>query len=60
MAMERLGARAWPAFAGVIIVEAKKELVAPVGKVSKSRVLKDFIPARGASARASAPERELM
>lgn len=58
MAMERLGARAWPAFAGVIIVEAKKELVAPIGKVSRARVLRELIPARGASTLLAAPDRE--
>jgi SAM-dependent methyltransferase len=51
MALERLGARLWPAFAGVIIVEAKKELVAPIGKVSRARVLKELVPVRGISAR---------
>ena len=28
---ERLGARLWPGFAGVLIVEARKELMAPIG-----------------------------
>lgn len=50
MAMERMGARLWPAFAGVIIVEAKKELMAPIGKGSRSRVLEDLVPAGGAPA----------
>lgn len=47
MALERLGARLWPAFAGVILVEAKKELTAPIGKAARSRLLKELIPARG-------------
>jgi SAM-dependent methyltransferase len=51
MAMERLGARAWPAFAGVIMVEAKKVLMAPIAKSSRTRVLKELIPARGGTAR---------
>ena len=51
MAIERLGTRVWPAFAGVILVEAKKELTAPIGKAVRSRLLKDLIPARGATVR---------
>ena len=31
MAIERMGARLWPAFAGVILVEARKEMMAPAG-----------------------------
>lgn len=38
-AIERLGARLTPAFAGVIIVEASKELVAPAGKLARARAL---------------------
>jgi hypothetical protein len=38
-AFERLGARFFPAFAGVIIVEAKKELMAPLGTPSAARRL---------------------
>jgi SAM-dependent methyltransferase len=37
--IERAGARLTPAFAGVIIVEAKKELMAPVGKTARARVI---------------------
>lgn len=55
MAMERLGARLWPAFAGVIIVEAKKELMAPIGKVSRSRVLEELMPAGTSPAHFSEP-----
>jgi SAM-dependent methyltransferase len=47
MAIERMGARLWPAFAGVIIVEAKKELVAPIGKGRRVRVLEELVPASG-------------
>jgi SAM-dependent methyltransferase len=47
MAIERMGARLWPAFAGLIIVEAKKELVAPIGKGRRVRVLEDLVPAAG-------------
>jgi SAM-dependent methyltransferase len=37
MAFERLGSRFWPSFAGIIIVEAQKELMAPVGKAEVVR-----------------------
>jgi len=57
MAMERLGARLWPAFAGVIMVEAKKELMAPIGKVSRIRVLRELVPARGVPAHRSTQDR---
>jgi SAM-dependent methyltransferase len=57
MAMERLGTRAWPGFGGVILVEAKKELTAPIGKAARSRLLKDLVPARGTSVLSSAPDR---
>ena len=36
-AFERLGARLSPGFGGVIIVEARKELAAPVGKRARAR-----------------------
>jgi SAM-dependent methyltransferase len=36
-AWERVGAAVSPAFSGVIIAEAAKELVAPIGKVAKQR-----------------------
>jgi SAM-dependent methyltransferase len=44
---ERMGANVSPAFAGVFIVEARKEVVAPIGKPAKARVLRDFVPIRG-------------
>ena len=45
-AWERVGANVSPAFAGVIIVEARKEVVAPIGKPAKARVLRNFVPIR--------------
>jgi SAM-dependent methyltransferase len=36
-AWERVGARAWPAFSGVLMVEAQKQLYAPVGGAAKVR-----------------------
>lgn len=46
-AFERIGARLWPAFAGVIIVEARKELMGalPKGKPAKGKTV--LAPARG-------------
>ncbi len=43
VAWERVGARIMPGFAGVIIVEAAKELVAPIGKPKKALVLPEII-----------------
>ena len=34
-------------FAGVIIVEARKELMAPIGKPAKARALRDFVTIGG-------------
>ncbi len=51
-ALERFGARMSPAFSGVIVVEATKELVAPIGKGARARSLRDFVPVRiGGNAR---------
>jgi SAM-dependent methyltransferase len=36
-AWERMGARAWPAFSGVLMVEAQKQLYAPVGRTVGAR-----------------------
>jgi len=46
-AWERMGANVSPAFAGVIIVEARKEVVAPIGKPAKARTLRNLMPIRG-------------
>ncbi|MEQ8823268.1 MAG: class I SAM-dependent methyltransferase [Filomicrobium sp.] len=45
VAWERVGARIMPGFAGVIIVEAAKELVAPIAKPKKALVLPAIVPA---------------
>lgn len=55
MAFERLGARVSPAFAGVIVVEARKEMVAPIGKAAPAKRLRDLIPARGTSGAMKVP-----
>ncbi len=45
--LERLGARLTPAFAGVILVEARKEIVSPLAKPALSRRLTELVPYRG-------------
>lgn len=55
MAAERIGAGAWPVFAGVIIVEARKELVSPLGTAKVKRQLPQLVPLRGAT-RSGAPD----
>ena len=45
-AWERVGAGLSPAFSGVIIVEARKELVAPIGKPAKARARRGLVPIR--------------
>lgn len=42
-AMERVGARITPAFAGVVVVEAKKEIMAIVGKTARARVVGELV-----------------
>ncbi len=49
---ERAGAVATPAFGGVIVVEARKELTAPIGKLRPARILTDLIPGRAKPASA--------
>jgi SAM-dependent methyltransferase len=46
---ERVGARLWPAFAGVIIVEARKELMGALPKGKPARAQTVLVPARGLS-----------
>ena len=47
LALERIGARIWPVFAGVIIVEARKELASPIGTGAVARRLPQLVPLRG-------------
>ena len=42
--IERLGARVSPRFAGVILVEATKELIAPIGKTAPALALRKLVP----------------
>lgn len=44
IAWERVGASISPAFSGVLIVEASKELMAPIGRPAKSRRLRQLMP----------------
>ena len=45
-AWERMGARFWPAFSGVILVEAQKELVQPLTQRARARSLQEMIAVR--------------
>lgn len=49
LSLERIGVRIWPGICGVIVVEAKKELVAPIGKAAVARSLRELVPIRGAT-----------
>ena len=44
-AWERIGARLTPGLAGVIIVEARKELMSPIAAAEKSKVARKLVPA---------------
>ena len=46
---ERMGARLSLGFGGVIIVEARKELTAPIGKPAKARRRPGLVPSPGAA-----------
>ena len=45
--LERIGARLTPAFAGVVIVEAKKEIEARIGKVARVPVVGELAASKG-------------
>jgi SAM-dependent methyltransferase len=46
MSLERLGARLSPAFAGVLIVEARKEVASPLIGPARARRLTELVPQR--------------
>lgn len=46
-ALEKFGTRVTPGFAGVVIVEAKKDVVATIGKVARAPVVGEAAVARG-------------
>ena len=50
---ERVGARLWPGFAGVIIVEASKELMGAIPKGAPARAVERLAEAQGGSLRRS-------
>jgi SAM-dependent methyltransferase len=47
LTIERIGARTTPALAGVTIVEARKELMSPLGKAAAARLAPQLVPSRG-------------
>ena len=47
IAFERLGARVWPSIGGIMIVEARKELIAPTVIGQRARALGGFVTVRG-------------
>ncbi len=57
IAWERVGARLIPGFAGVIIVEAAKELIAPIAKPKKTLVLPEIITTPGHAVRPASRQR---
>jgi len=46
-AFEKVGRLIAPAFSGVVIVEARKELEAPIGRTAKARSIGEFAAVRG-------------
>lgn len=46
IAFERMGQRFWPGAGGVLLVEAKKELVAPVGGLRAARAVRGLVTVR--------------
>lgn len=46
MTIERLGSRLTPVFAGVLLVEARKELASPLAKPALARRLTELVPER--------------
>ena len=59
LSAERIGLRVSRAFAGVILVEARKELIAPVGKVKVSRGIHILVPNRGTTFEGADPNKGL-
>jgi len=46
IAFERMGQRFWPSAGGVLLVEAKKELVVPVGRLKPARAVGQLVTLR--------------
>ena len=47
IAFERIGSRIWPGIGGVMLVEARKELIAPIGRGARLRVPGGLVIAPG-------------
>ncbi|MFV0297531.1 MAG: methyltransferase domain-containing protein [Hyphomicrobiaceae bacterium] len=47
--IERIGARVTPVFAGLVLVEACKDMLAPIAKPARMRRLTELVPLRGAA-----------
>ena len=47
--IERLGARVWPAIGGIILVEARKELIAPSIQGQSAQAVRGLVTVRGLS-----------
>lgn len=47
VAIERLGARIWPSSAGVMLIEARKELTAPIGKAAPADAIRGLVTVPG-------------
>jgi SAM-dependent methyltransferase len=55
---ERVGSRLWPAFGGVLVVEARKEVMAPIGgKRAAARALRELVAVRRERVMAERSER---
>lgn len=48
--LERLGARLWPGFGGVMLLEARKEMAAPTGRLVPARGIGEIVTVPGAAA----------
>lgn len=55
LTLEKIGARTSPAFAGVIIVEARKELMSAIPTGGHRKVLPQLVPSRGLPRETSGP-----
>lgn len=48
--LERAGMKLWPAFAGVVMVEARKEIMAPIARAERTQLVRQLRPFRTAPA----------
>lgn len=47
VAIERLGARIWPSSAGVMLIEARKEVTSPIGKAARADAVRGLVTVPG-------------